>query len=230
MPNLRSRVTRPTRHTRRDLTGLTKREALKVAKTLLPRARAGSREDAEMLVDVAIYAGFPTDAEYLQLALRGLSYPAGHALPPDAAARNLSDTLARVQWTLFPPRNRPCLPDRRDFTALVADTLDMTDRVDRGRARALWKLLERACADGGWRAIEGALIEANNVIRGHGVEMQQVQTRRGPDDLSFEYVNMGDSYSTTLLYDHHADRFRITSWGDMIEMWERRWGEPGGYD
>lgn len=32
---------------------------------------------------------------------------------------------------------------------------------------------------------------------------------------------------STLVYGHAADRFRITSWGDMVEMWERRYGRVG---
>jgi hypothetical protein len=38
---------------------------------------------------------------------------------------------------------------------------------------------------------------------------------RSQDGLS--YVNMGDTYDTTLLYDHKTGRFSVGSWGDIVE-------------
>lgn len=209
--------------TRRDLTGLSKREALVLARKLLPRAKAGDLSDAAMLVDVAIYARQTNAAERLELALRGRTYPAGDVLSPDAAARNLKDALETVTRSLFPPRARPCMPGRRQFMNLVTDSVDVGERLGRDLARALWKELEAACATPWGRAIERAMDRANDTLRGSGVESVRLETRRGPD-LVFDYVNFGDTYDTTLVYDHHANRFRITSWGDMVEAWERRWG------
>ena len=64
----------------------------------------------------------------------------------------------------------------------------------------------------------------NDLIDGHGVEPL------GPmDDWSvgyappYEYVNMGDSYSVTLIYDRDEDSLTIGSWGDIAEAhpeWE----------
>ena len=37
-----------------------------------------------------------------------------------------------------------------------------------------------------------------------------------------EYLNTGDTYALTLLYDCRAERWRVTSWGDWLESQERR--------
>lgn len=41
-------------------------------------------------------------------------------------------------------------------------------------------------------------------------------------DVIAEYVNMGDTYDTTILYSHHHDRFEVTSWGDWVEWAESK--------
>ena len=33
---------------------------------------------------------------------------------------------------------------------------------------------------------------------------------------------MGDTYDTTLLYDHKTGRFSVGSWGDIVERQPRR--------
>lgn len=37
-----------------------------------------------------------------------------------------------------------------------------------------------------------------------------------------EYINLGDTYNTTLLYDHLAQRWMVTTYGDWIERQERK--------
>jgi hypothetical protein len=38
------------------------------------------------------------------------------------------------------------------------------------------------------------------------------------------YVNTGDTYNTTVVYDVERDLFYVTSWGDWLEAYERRIG------
>jgi hypothetical protein len=66
------------------------------------------------------------------------------------------------------------------------------------------------------------LEEADRVLNGHGVEYihSHADTMRSQDGLS--YVNMGDTYDTTLLYDHKTGRFSVGSWGDVVERQPRR--------
>lgn len=54
----------------------------------------------------------------------------------------------------------------------------------------------------------------NDLLDGHGVEGQSAGTNaKSP---SFEYVNMGDTYTATILY-VYGRGFRISDWGTLIE-------------
>lgn len=39
-----------------------------------------------------------------------------------------------------------------------------------------------------------------------------------------EYCNNGDTYALTILYDYVKGCYRLTSWGDFVERFERRYG------
>lgn len=205
----------------------TRKELLAQAKVLLKAARAGDRDAAEVLLDVLGYLD-QIEAQRLALALQGRTYPAGTQLSGEDAERNLRRVFEHAALTVSPPRSQPCMPNRRDFVTMIMAAADhrSTRRLQldvRRATRDLWSLLRTACDSTLVRDIERAMEEANSILDGHGVERLDVETRRA-GTLSAEYVNMGDTYVTTLIYDHHADRFRITSWGDMVEMWERRYG------
>ncbi len=65
-----------------------------------------------------------------------------------------------------------------------------------------------------------ALHAMDAVLGTHGVEpLGTVDHREGPP---YEYLNAGDTYSTTLIYDRDADRVFIGSWGDVVESDERK--------
>ena len=202
-----------------------RKELLAQAKVLLKAARAGDRDAAEVLLDVLSYLDV-TEAERLALALRGRTYPAGSQLSGEDAERNLRRVFEHTALAVSPPRSKPCMPNRRDFVTMIMAAADHRStrlpQLDVRRAtRDLWSLLKTACDSNRTPDIDRAMHEANSILDGHGVESLDVETRRG-GRLFAEYVNMGDTYVSTLIYDHHADRFRITSWGDLLESWERR--------
>ena len=63
-----------------------------------------------------------------------------------------------------------------------------------------------------------AILEVvDELMDGNGVEYidSHADTMRSQDGLS--YVNLGDTYDTTLLYDHKTGRFSVGSWGDIVE-------------
>ncbi len=39
------------------------------------------------------------------------------------------------------------------------------------------------------------------------------------------YLNTGDTYVPTVIYDHGKDKWEITSWGDIVEWDQERFGE-----
>jgi hypothetical protein len=89
-------------------------------------------------------------------------------------------------------------------------------RISKDQASAL-----KAMMDGG-KKVSIILREADRVLNGNGVEYidSREDTMRSQDGLS--YVNMGDTYDTTLLYDHKTGRFSVGSWGDVVERQPRR--------
>jgi hypothetical protein len=72
-----------------------------------------------------------------------------------------------------------------------------------------------------WR-VTVALHAMNEIAGTHGVEAL------GPNDggnyaAPYEYLNTGDSYAATLIYNRKSDTLSIGSWGDIVEKhpdWE----------
>lgn len=61
----------------------------------------------------------------------------------------------------------------------------------------------------------------DEIMVGFGVEA----IRSGPssdDKIIATYVNMGDTYNTTIVYNYDTDQFEITSWGDWVEWAEKK--------
>lgn len=69
---------------------------------------------------------------------------------------------------------------------------------------------------------EAVLEEVDKLIDGHGVEA--IRDENAYDsyygDVIAEYVNTGDAYSATLLYDVREHTFHVTSYGDWYEAYE----------
>ena len=71
---------------------------------------------------------------------------------------------------------------------------------------------------------QAALDYADELLGGNGVEYieSQQDTMRRREGLS--YVNMGDTYDTTLIYDHKTGRFYVGAWGNWVERYPKRFG------
>lgn len=72
--------------------------------------------------------------------------------------------------------------------------------------------------------LQAALDYADELLGGSGIEYieSQQDTMRRREGLS--YVNMGDTYDTTLIYDHKTGRFYVGAWGDWVERYPKRFG------
>lgn len=70
------------------------------------------------------------------------------------------------------------------------------------------------------------ILEALNVVlKGHGIEplsLEGVWNSRYFGTVLALYVNTGDPYAPTILYDTELDRFVLSCQGDFLEMLERR--------
>jgi len=63
-------------------------------------------------------------------------------------------------------------------------------------------------------------IALNEILEGYGTE-----AIFGDSDAmqpAAAYINMGDTYTATLLYDYTRGRWLVTSWGDWVESQERK--------
>lgn len=60
---------------------------------------------------------------------------------------------------------------------------------------------------------------ADKMMDGNGVE------RISGVGGGLMYVNMGDTYDTTLIYDYKTNRFVVSSWGDIVERQPRRFAD-----
>ena len=65
---------------------------------------------------------------------------------------------------------------------------------------------------------ENIMEAINEVLDGYGVEGVDLSERWA----CFDYVNMGDAYSATVCYVPSEDRFIVTTWGDLVEYFERK--------
>ena len=51
----------------------------------------------------------------------------------------------------------------------------------------------------------------------HGVEYIAHRDDSLRETLGLEYLNTGDSYASTIIFDHARRSWRVTSWGDVVE-------------
>ena len=67
------------------------------------------------------------------------------------------------------------------------------------------------------------LYALNELLEGHGVEaiyMETVYVDSYWNNCIGEYINMGDTYLTTIVYDTINQSYHLTSWGDFYEAAE----------
>ncbi len=73
--------------------------------------------------------------------------------------------------------------------------------------------------------IDDVLDLANKLTQAHGVEA--IRGDYHVDNYYFDvvalYVNMGDTYAPTLLYNTDTDTWILTSWGDWVERNSRKY-------
>lgn len=112
-------------------------------------------------------------------------------------------------------------------------------RIDDATARRIRKILKgdedprtvdrtdawvRSCYhEPRWR--EQAEHAVDVLLETHGVEALFATGGRKSQRIGwpeFTYCNAGDTYATTLVFDHRTDAVLITTWGDMLESCERR--------
>ena len=115
-------------------------------------------------------------------------------------------------------------------------TMEKRLNIDKGKAQELRAIMQgtkdpeeyasvKAWADRCYYAPheEELKMEAiNAALGGYGVEaIIGRYVDRSHQDIQATYVNMGDTYTPTILHDSVTGNFVVTSWGDWVESHER---------
>lgn len=66
----------------------------------------------------------------------------------------------------------------------------------------------------------------SELLNGFGVETIWESDSSSP--VIGEYVNMGDTYTPTVVYNTDSEEYEVTSWGDFLESWEHEQAEENG--
>lgn len=86
------------------------------------------------------------------------------------------------------------------------------------KARAIRRIMQTTPRSS--RDVADSMNAINKELNAHGVEF----VAQHPGDMNpgehFDYVNMGDTYTPTVIY--HRGKFKVMSWGDLVESLERR--------
>jgi hypothetical protein len=80
----------------------------------------------------------------------------------------------------------------------------------------------KAALDGarGTKSVDEALETANKLIEGYGIEAIRGEAptyRFYYQDIVALYVNTGDTYTGTVVYDVEKQQFQLTTFGDWVE-------------
>ena len=71
--------------------------------------------------------------------------------------------------------------------------------------------------------VDQAMDAINTILSGYGVE--SIKDNRWTSyycDIGLLYVNMGDTYTPTVIYDTRKGAWMVCSWGDIIEAQPKR--------
>jgi len=122
--------------------------------------------------------------------------------------KSLEAVLAEARAGGTKPKVRPATA--KPATPSLDTLMDVLDIMPE-RAKRLKAMM------GGFASVDDVLNVANGYMSGYGVAYapSTQDAAKGRNGLS--YVNMGNTYSATLVYDHDKGRYLVSSWGDIVE-------------
>lgn len=83
------------------------------------------------------------------------------------------------------------------------------------------RLLIKTCS--GHAGIEATLAKINTILRGYGVEsIRDKGHDRYFQDIGILYINMGETYCSTIMYDTRKNKWIVSSFGELVERQSRR--------
>ena len=104
----------------------------------------------------------------------------------------------------------------------TAKTLQRIKGMEVEQARKLRAVLEEHFGQAPrptYDKVHAALMAADRIIGGHGVEY--IRHKKDADDFTraygLDYVNLGDTYDCTLVFNWLTQTWYVSSWGDIVE-------------
>ena len=64
--------------------------------------------------------------------------------------------------------------------------------------------------------VELKLCALNEIIEGYGVEYIEHKDDSFHEVYGLDYVNLGDTYTNTVMFDHFSNKWRYRSYGDIV--------------
>lgn len=97
--------------------------------------------------------------------------------------------------------------------------------IDQATAQAVRKAMERAYSEedmgGAHSRAEYALSLADEILQAagktHGLEYIRHKDDTMHDVFGLDYLNTGDPYYTTIMFNHLTGTFQVGAWGDIVE-------------
>lgn len=115
------------------------------------------------------------------------------------------------------------IPSIKTIETMLADPISKQSELSSRRAAVLIRAYMMG-ADNHTR-VDIALDQINKVLQGYGIEsIKDNQWDRYYCDIGLLYVNMGDTYIPTVIYDTRKETWHICSWGDYVEKYWKRFG------
>lgn len=76
------------------------------------------------------------------------------------------------------------------------------------------------------KQVDKVLELADQLLNANGIEAIRGSSHNNSyyQDIVGLYVNMGDTYEATLLYNAVVGRFVVTSWGDWVQSYTKKYG------
>jgi len=102
-------------------------------------------------------------------------------------------------------------------------------QIDEDVAKQVFKLMSRRASR---NRAERIMHEIDKLIGGFGVEaitLEGAYVDRFWQDAVGTFVNMGDTYDATIVYDTANEKFLFTTWGDFYE-WAEQQQQKGEYE
>ena len=115
------------------------------------------------------------------------------------------------------------IPSVKRIKAVLGNTLHKEYGNGNSFELACHSIRQQMKASLNFNAIDMALEQINKILCGYGVEsMRDIEWDSYYGDIGLLYVNMGDTYVGTVIYDTRKKRWFVACLGDYVEKKEKR--------